>query len=172
MEREVAVRAGMFATIIVLVGLIFITASSMPHSVQLASLPELIVAMTSNQTEFVIDVTGALQATLYASLELQVNHINPDGANVSLATYARNDSYNAALYVPANETPLWIHTRLVDQQGNYFEYNMTVQTFHDSNNAGRLTMVFNFPDPPKGATQYRVPPSDLRQPIPRRGTIP
>jgi hypothetical protein len=163
----------MFATIIVLVGGILITPSLVGHTSELTSLPEILIAICPHdQSEFVIDVTAAVEAYLFANVTIQVNHMNPDGANMSLASYARNDTYGGELYVPVDDAPLWIHTRLVDIQGNYFEYNLTLQTFYNPNNGGRLTMVINFPDEHGAATKYLVPPNDLRWPIPRRGTIP
>ncbi len=172
MEREVWLRAGMFGTVIVLVALILITPNLLGRPSELTSIPVLIVAMNANRTEFIIDVTAAVQAYLYRNVTLEVNHVEPDFTNVSIASYSRSDTYNVQLQVPANATPLWIHARLVDLQGNYFEYNLTVQTFHDANNAYRLTMAFDFPDEPGTAPRYAVPPADFRWPIPRRGMFP
>jgi len=162
----------MFGTIIVLVALILVTPNLLGHPSELTSIPVLIVAMTHDQGMFIVDVTGAVQAYLYKNVTLNVSRMNPNGTSTFLASYSRNDTYNAALYVPVNETPLWVHTRLVDQQDNYFEYNVTMSTFNDSSNFDKLTMVLSFPDDPGTATRNVVPPADFRWPVPRRGMLP
>ena len=172
MEREVWVRAAMFGTIIVLVALILETPNLLGRPSELTSIPVLIVALTHDQSRIIVDVTAAVQAYLYDNVTLDVNHVEANGTNVTLVHYARNDTYNVETEVPANATPLWIHTRLVDLQGNYFEYNMTVRTFADPNNGYKLTMAFGFPDDPGTAPRYAVPPTDFRWPVPRRGMTP
>lgn len=173
-EREVWVRAGMFGTIIILVVLILVTPNLLGHPSELSSVPVLLVAMTPDRSMLIVDVTGAVQAYLYDNVTMNVSRWNPNGTGTSLASYARNDTYNAALYLPApaNSTLLWIHVRLVDQQRNYFEYNVTMYTFNDTENGDRLTMVFNFPDVPTTTTQRVVPPSDFRWAVPHRGLVP
>ncbi len=168
------VRAAMFATIMVLMALILVTPTLLGHPSELTAIPALIVAMTPDHGTIIVDVTAAAQAYLYKNITLTVSHMNVSAnyTNVTVESYARNNSYNAALYVPANATPLWIHTRLIDQQNNFFEYNLTVSRFNDPNNAGQLTLVFNFPDEPGTATRYMVPPSDFRWAVPRRGMFP
>lgn len=162
----------MFGAIIVLVALILITPSLLGRTSPLDSLPVLIVAMNHNRTMVIVDVTAAVQAYLYDNITLEVKHTNPDFSNRTLEAYSRNDTYNVQLEVPANETPFYIHARLIDLQGNYFEYNVTMRTFNDPNNFYKLTMVFNFPDEPTTAARYTVPPSDFRWPVPRRGMMP
>ena len=171
MDRELSIRAGMFGTIIVLVALILITPNLLGHPSEFASLPVLIVAMTHNETAFIVDVTGSVQAYLYDNIVLSASHMNPDGTNGTRWSYVGNDTYNAEMYVPANATPLWIRTRLLDQQGNYFEYNVTVSTFNDTANANQLTMLFTFPDDPGTMPRNVVPPADFRWPVPRRGVV-
>ena len=168
------VRAGMFATIITLMALILLTPTLLGHPSELTAIPALIVAMTPDHATIIVDVTAAAQAYLYKNITLTVSHmdVTANYTNITEASFARNDSYNAALYVPANATPLWIHTWLIDQQDNFFEYNVTVSRFNDPNNGGQLTMVFNFPDEPGTATRYAVPPADFRWPVPRRGMLP
>lgn len=161
----------MFGTIIVLVGLILITPGLLGHPSELASLPVLIVAMTHNETEFIVDVSGAVQAYLYENIVLTASHMNPDHTNGTGWSYAANDTYNAEIYVPVNATPLWVHTRLLDQQGNYFEYNITVNAFNDTAAGNALTMQFTFPDDPGTATRDVAPPADFRWPVPRRGMV-
>ncbi len=166
------IRAGMFGTIIVLVVLILATPTLLGHPSGLSSAPVLLVAMTHNDTTLVVGVTGAVQAYLYDSIVLNVSQENPNGTSTGFAPFARNDTYTAELYIPAptNSTPLWIHVRLVDQQDTYFEVNVTM--YLDTSTAGRLTMVFNFPDAPGTATQKVVPPDDFRWAVPRRGMLP
>lgn len=166
-----AVRAAMFGTIIVLVVFILITPTLLGHPSELTSVPVLIVAMTHEKSSFIVDVTGAVQAYLYENITLTVSTMGPDHANTTRGAYARNDTYNAAVYVPANATPLFIHTRLVDQQGNFFEYNLTVDKFNDTANANQLTLVFTFPDDMGTAARYAVPPTDFRWAVPRRGMV-
>lgn len=166
------IRAGMFGTIIVLVVLILVTPTLLGHPSELSSAPVLLVAMTHDQSMLVVGVTGAVQAYLYDNITLNVSRVDPNGTNTSLGRFAQNDTYTAELYVPApaNATLLWIHVRLVDQQHTYFEYNVTM--YLDTTVAGRLTMVFNFPDVPGTATQRVVPPDDFRWAVPRRGMLP
>ncbi len=163
----------MFATIIVLVVLILVTPTLLGRQTELTSVPGLLVALTPDRSTLIIDVTGAVQAYLYDNVTLNVSRLNPNGTSTSLAAYARDSAYNAALFVaaPTNETHLWIHARLVDAQKNYFEYNVTMYLFNDPNNGGKLTMVFNFPDD-GAATQKIVPPLDFRWAVPRRGMLP
>lgn len=161
----------MFGTIIVLVALILITPNLLGRPSELASIPVLIVAMNHDRTMVIVDVTAAVQAYLYDNITLEVKHMNADFTNRTLAVYSQNDTYNVQVNVMANETPFYIHARLVDLQGNYFEYNMTMRTFYDTNNLYKLTMVFNFPDEPSTASRYTVPPADFRWAIPRRGMI-
>ncbi len=165
-----AIRAAMFGTIIVLVVLILITPTLMGRPSELTSVPALIVGMTHDESTIIVDVTGAVQAYLYQNITLTVSTIGPGGTNTTLAVYARNDAYNAAVYVPANATPLWVHTRLVDQSGNYFEYNLTVGKFNDPANMNQLTLIFTFPDD-KGTARYVVPPKDFQWYVPRRGMV-
>lgn len=161
----------MFCTIIVMVVLILVTPNLLGHPAELTSVPVLIVAMTHDKSTFVVDVTGAVQAYLYENINLTVSTMGPDRTNVTRGWYEANDSFDAALYIPANATPLWIHTRLVDQQGNYFEYNLTVSQFNDTTNANQLTLVFAFPDETNEPTRKVVPPADFRWAVPRRGMI-
>ncbi len=166
-----ALRAGMFGTIIVLVVFILVTPTLLGRPSELTSVPVLIVGMTHDESSFIVDVAGAVQAYLYENITLTVSTMGPDHTNTTRGAYARNDSYDAAVYVPANATPLFIHTRLVDQQGNYFEYNLTVSSFNDTANANKLTLVFTFPDDVGTAARNVVPPTDFRWAVPRRGMV-
>lgn len=162
----------MFGTIIVLLAMILITPNLLGRPAELASIPVLIVAMTHDQARIIVDVTAAVQAYLYDKVALEVNHVMANGTNVTLVRYSQNDTYNVETEVAANGTPFWIHTRLVDAQGNYFEYNLSVRTFQDPNNGYKLTMAFTFPDDPGTATRYAASPGDFRWPVPRRGMVP
>lgn len=121
----------MFGAVIVLVALILITPNLLGRPSELTSIPVLIVAMNASHSEIIVDVTAAVQAYLYRNITLDVKHMNPDSSNVTLAPFSQNDTYNVQVEIAANATPLYIHARLVDEQGNYFEYNVTVQTFND-----------------------------------------
>ena len=162
----------MFATIIVLLALILITPSLLGHPSELASIPALIVAMTEDHTALIVDASGAVQPYLYRNVTLNVSVEGANRTNASGGVYERNDTYSGQVFVPVNETPLWIHAKLVDQQDNYFEYNVTVFSFNDTRNQDKLTLAFNFPDDPGTATRYVVPPADFRWPVPRRGMMP
>lgn len=162
----------MFGTVIVLVVLILVTPALLGRPSELSSVPVLLVAMTQSRSTLIIDVTGAVQAYLYENITLNVTLRNANGTSTSLGRYQRSEEYNAALSVPvpANGTRLWIHARLVDQQKNYFEYNVTMSTFNDTTNGNKLTMAFTFPDD-TSTMQKVVPPSDFRWAVPRRGML-
>ncbi len=166
------IRAGMFGTIIVLVVLILLTPALLGHPSELSSAPVLLVAMTADGSRLVVDVTGAVQAYLYDNVSLNVSHENANGTRTNLGSFAQNETYNAALYVPVpvNGTPLWIHARLVDQQRNYFELNVTM--YVDTAAPNPSTMVFTFPDASSTMPQRIVPPADFRWAVPRRGMLP
>jgi len=161
----------MFATIMVLVALVLITPSLLGHPSELASLPILIVAMTHDRQDVIVDVTSFAQPYLYDNITLEVLHENQDNSTVPYANVTQSDTYSESLYVPANATPLYIHARLVDRQGNYFEINVTMRLSVDANM--KTVMVFHFPDD-KGSTAVRLttPPDDFRWPVPRKGTMP
>lgn len=164
------VRAGMFAIIIVLVALILITPSLLGHPSELGTLPILIVAMSPDQREIIVDVTSAVQAYLYQNVSIEVRSYGTSN-NTTVGSFARNYSFGEVLYVPANATPLYIHVRLVDRQLNYFEGNVTMSLTADPN--GNPVMVFGFPTTPNAGTITRMPPGeDFRWAVPRRGMIP
>lgn len=166
------IRAGMFGTIIVLVAMILVTPSFLPHPSALTSLPVLIVAMTSNQKSVVVDVTGALEAYLYDNITMNVTQIGSANATEPAYNVGLNDTYNLEVYIPANLTSWRIHVWLTDRQGNYFEYNLTLRVFLNPAIGDRITMSFTFPDDPGTAEQFVTPPSDFRWYVPRRGVLP
>jgi hypothetical protein len=161
----------MFATIIVLGALILVTPNLLGHPSELASLPILIVAMTHDQKALVVDVTAFSQAYMYDNITLEVHHLNPDNSTVPYSSAAGNDTYSESLDVPVNATPLFIHTRLVDHQENYFEINVTMRLSTDANE--KVVMVFRIPDDQGSTTVYlRTPPDEFRWPVPRKGMLP
>lgn len=162
------VRAAMFATIIVLVVMILITPSLQGHPTELGSLPILILAYAPKTSTVIASVNGAAQAYLYESINLTVRSL--PGNNTTIAWYEANDSYVAQLKVPANATPLYVHTRLKDRGGNLFELNVTMNLTVDA--SLKPIMVFTFPTDRDTADVTVTPPSDFRWPVPRRGMIP
>jgi hypothetical protein len=159
----------MFATVLALTALILVTPNLIGHPSELASLPILIVALTRDQATVIVDVTGAVQAYLYDNITLDVRSLPPPANNTTIGSYARNDTYSGQVYVPANATPLYIHARLVDHSGNFFEENVTMNLTTDSNS--NLIMVFRFPTNAGDTEITRTPPDDFRWPVPRRGMI-
>ncbi len=163
----------MFATIIVLVALILVTPSLLGRpQPTLSSLPILIVAVTPDHTNLSVYVAGSVQAYMYDDITLNLTELNL--ANVSVAWTNRSEpyAYGLGMKVPLNLTYWHIHVWLLDQQGSYFEYNVSVHIFLDPANGNRLTLAFTFPDDNTSTVATRVPPDDFRIAIPRRGTMP
>jgi len=137
---------------------------------ELASLPLLIVGMPRNESYFLIYLSAAVQAYRYEEVRIFVTGSNPS----SNATVAENETYGLHMLVPTqvpSNASVTIHTYLVDQAKNYFEYNVTVRAELDS---GRTVMVFTFPDEKDNPTleMKRYPPGeDLRWVIPQRGAL-
>lgn len=178
MEREIWVRATMISTVLVLAALILVTPDLLGHPSPLASLPVLIVAMTPDKSALVIDVTGGVSPYLYRSVLLNVTREGGGNASGSSNVTGGNWTYSASLRIPANRTSglpdngtmLLIHVRLVDQDNNLFEDNVTVTTSMVSN--GEIQMVFAFPDDLSAGTIVKTTPDDFLRAIPRRGTTP
>ncbi len=162
----------MFATIIALVILILVTPALMGHPSSLASLPILIIGTTPDETNLTVYIAASVSAYMYDHITVNLTRYN--GANVSVGwtNVSESYSYGAEVKVPVNLTYWRVHVWLRDQQNNYFEDNVSLRIFRDSTNAGQLTLVFTFPDDQSTTVLTRVPPSDLRVPIPRRGTLP
>lgn len=168
----------MFSTIVVLVALILVTPSLLGHPTTLASLPVLIVAMTPAADVLIIEVTAGLQPYLYANVSLAATALGPGNTTLLREVSEGNWTYGEALDVrangttnlPANGTEFLVHTRLVDRDGNLFEYNLTVRTYRSAN--GDPVMVFRFPDDPGTGEVQRTLPGDFRWVVPRRGSVP
>lgn len=168
MEREVRVRGAMVLSILGLVVLILITPSLLGRpSSELASVPLLIIGMSRNESAFIVQLGAAIQAYQYAFINLTINGSNP-AVNW---TYNETDAYGLSRWVPGNVT-FSVNVYFVDQQRNYFEYNVTAHREKDSDN--RTVMVFTFPyEKDRSNVEVQVyPPDDFRQVIPRRGTLP
>ena len=162
----------MVVSILVLVALIFATPSLLGRPApELASLPLLIIGMSRNESSFIVNVGGAVQAYRYEVVRITIYGSEP-GAN---RTIIENDTYGLHTWV-STEVPsignFTVHSYFVDQMENYFEYNVTVRAMKDVDN--RTTMVFTFPYEKDNAnTRFeRNPPDDFRWVIPRRGTLP
>ncbi|TLZ87398.1 MAG: hypothetical protein E6K02_03465 [Methanobacteriota archaeon] len=171
MDRDVWIRGVMVLSILVLATLIFVTPSLIGRPpAELASLPLLIVGMPRNESYFLIYLSAAVQAYRYEEVRIFVTGSNPS----SNATVAENETYGLHMLVPTqvpSNASVTIHTYLVDQAKNYFEYNVTVRAELDS---GRTVMVFTFPDEKDNPTleMKRYPPGeDLRWVIPQRGAL-
>ncbi|HEX9339819.1 MAG TPA: hypothetical protein VF992_01425 [Thermoplasmata archaeon] len=167
MERDAWIRSLMVITVIGLVLLILITPGLLGRPTELATLPLLIVGMSRNDTTFIVNVGAAVQAYRYQEIRLSINGSEPSANQ----TILRLDTYEEHTWVPADAT-FSIDAYLVDQQGNYFEYNVTVGTEKDADN--RTVMVFTFPYESDNLTTVirRTPPDDFRWVLPRKGTLP
>ena len=172
MDRDAWIRGVMVLSILVLATLIFVTPTLIGRPpAELASLPLLIVGMPRNESYFIIYLSAAVQAYRYEEVRMSVTGSNPS-AN---ATVAENETYGLHTLVPTqvpSNGSVTIHTYLVDQAKNYFEYNVTVRADLDS---GRTVMVFTFPDEKDNPNleMRRYPPGeDLRWVIPQRGSLP
>ncbi len=166
MERETWIRAGMVLTILGLLGLVLVTPSLMGRPPELASLPLLIVGVTEDVSTFILDVSAAVQAYMYANMTLEVEGLD----NVTyVAVVNEADTYDVHLRIPTAVTSHFhVHAVLFDRQDNYFEYNLTVR-LGDLEDRG-IPMIFSFPDEQDAPEVVRFPPDDFRWLIPRRGT--
>lgn len=167
MEREIKVRAVMVLTILVLAALILITPGLLGRPSELSSLPVLIIGLTKQGQEFIVDVEGAVQAYFYDRIGLEVSSL-PDGSSV--ASLQEDEIYSLYLRLPANETGAYlVHAFLLDQLGNYFEYNVTMWASRDLENRTLLSVSLIDEDSPQ--TIRVSPPADFRWVIPRRGEM-
>lgn len=155
----------MVFTILGLLALILVTPSLLGRPPELSSLPLFVIGMSQDKSAFVLDVGGAIQAYMYANITLGVRGLDTT-YNV---TAWENDTYSVHVRVANDTAPFHVHTWLVDRQGNYFEYNVTVRLRRDDE--GRTVMIFGFPDEVDGIEQIRVPPDDFRVGVPRRGAL-
>ena len=163
----------MVLSILALVGLIFATPNLLGlPSPGLDSLPLLIIGMSRNESSFIVNVDAAVQAYRYNEIRVSINgsQLWNNSRSWVNQTAFRNDSYAYQTWVPSNAT-FTVHTYLVDQLGNYFEYNVTARAKKDSGN--RTVMFFTFPDEDNPSMEEsRIAPVDFRWLIPRRGTLP
>jgi len=171
MERDVWIRGAMVVSILALATLIFVTPTLIGRPpAELASLPLLIIGMPKNESYFIVYLSAAVQAYRYDEVRISVNGTNPSANR----TLAENETYGLHLWVPTqvpSNGSFTVHTYLVDQLKNYFEYNVTVRARLDS---GRTVMVFTFPDEKDNPNleMKRYPPGeDLRWVIPQRGSL-
>src|SRR5712691_10334303 len=158
----------MVLAIFALVTLILLTPSLLGRpSPDLASLPLLIVGMSRNETTLIVNLGAAFQSYRYEFVRLSMNGTSPS-MNVS---YSESDTYGFHTWVAANQT-VNLNVYFVDQQKNYFEYNVTVRVEKDANNLP--VMVFTFPYEKDNLTTEirRSLPDDFRWGIARRGTLP
>lgn len=161
-------RGAMVLAIFALVILILLTPSLLGRpSPDLASIPLLIVGMSRNETTLIVNLGYAFQAYRYEVVRLTMNGSSPS-LNVN---YSESDTYGFHRWVPSNRS-FNLNAYFVDQQKNYFEYNVTVRVEKDTNN--RTVMVFTFPYEKDNLTTEirRYPPDDFRWGIARRGTVP
>ena len=172
MEREVWLRAGMFAAIIALVILILVTPGFLGHPPSLASLPILIVGVTPTHDNLSVYIAASVQAYLYNRITVNLTRFDAANVSVGWSNVSEPYSYGVDVKVPLNLTYWRVHALLVDQQDNYFEYNVSVRAYTDAHNQDRLTLAFTFPDDKSTTIVTRTPPDDFRVAIPRRGNLP
>lgn len=173
MEREVVARVVMVLSILALVALILITPVLLGRpSPELASLPLLIIGMSRDNTTFIVDVGAAVQAYRYDAINLTIVASQPwNNSRVWInQTILLHDRYGYQTAVPSNAT-FTIDAYFVDNQQNYFEYNVTAHAEREPGD--RLAMIFTFPLEADNLTTVirRHPPDDFRWVIPRRGTL-
>src|SRR3989449_992422 len=136
-----------------------------------ASSPLLIIGMPKNESYFIVYLSAAVQAYRYEEVRISVSGTNPP----SNGTQDENETYGLHMWVPTqvpSNGSFTIHTYLVDQVKNYFEYNVTVRAVRD---AGRTVMVFTFPDEkdnPNLEIRRNAQGEDFRWVVPQRGKLP
>lgn len=165
MERAAWFRLSIVVTILVLLALVLVTPRFLGQPSELDTLPVLVVGLNTDETLWIVSVGGSVQPYMYEGILLEAR----DSANTTVANETVGDAYDVSLRVPVNASgTLGLHTWLLDRQGNYFEYNLTVWLFTLD---GRTMMGIAFPDEDSAADQTRTPPADFRTPVPRRGTL-
>jgi|GEM_PF-1988546 len=164
-ERAAWVRLLIVVTILVLLALVLVTPRFLGQPSELESFPVLVVGLNKEQTLWIVSVGGSVQPYMYEGILLEAR----DPTNTTLANETVGDAYDASLRLPVNASAtLDLHTWLLDRQGNYFEYNVTVWLFTLE---GRTMMGIAFPDEDSAPNQTRTPPADFRIPVPRRGNL-
>lgn len=147
--------------------LILLTPNLLGRPQELASIPLLVVGLTQNESEILVDVSGAVQRYMYEVISLQVVSRPAPDVNLSLS---ENDTYGLNARIPTNETLVYdLHVWLQDRQANYFEYNVTMAVYHDEN--GDAVMAFVLIDEDSPRTVRIVAPDDFRWALPRRGEV-
>lgn len=169
MAPGVWVRAGMVVSILLLVVLILVTPFLLgrPPS-ELTSLPAVIIGMSSDEAWFVVNLGAAVNAYQYDHIRLTIN-----GSDSPLdGRHAENESYTLQRWVPRNGTEAFsVNVYFVDQQKNYFEYNVTASAFKDSDNRTVLFIRFPYERDNANAVVRQFPPDDFRLVVPRRGRL-
>jgi len=172
MERDVWIRGAMVVSILAIATLIFVTPTLIGRPpAELASLPLLIIGMPKNESYFIVYLSAAVQAYRYEEVRISVSGTNPP----SNGTHDENETYGLHLWVPTavpSNGSFTVHTYLVDQVKNYFEYNVTVRADRE---AGRTVMIFAFPDEkdnPNLEIKRFAQGEDFRWVIPQRGALP
>src|SRR5437899_292645 len=127
MERDVWIRGAMVVSILALATLILATPTLIGRpAAELALLPLLIIGMPKNESYFIVYLSAAVQAYRYEEVRISVSGTNPP----SNGTQDENETYGLHMWVPTqvpSNGSFTIHTYLVDQVQNYFEYNVTVR---------------------------------------------
>jgi len=171
-ERDEWIRGAMVVSILALATLIFVTPTLIGRPpAELASLPLLIIGMPKNESYFIVYLSAAVQAYQYEEVRISVSGTNPPANR----THVENETYGLNMWVPTqvpSNGSFTVHTYLVDQAKNYFEYNVTVRADLD---AGRTVMVFTFPDEtdnPNLEIKRFAQGEDFRWVIPQRGALP
>lgn len=161
-------RGGVVASILVLVVLIVITPVLLgrPPS-ELASVPLLIIGMSEDKSDFIVNLGAAVNAYQYDLIRLTIFNSSDPSVN---GTFSETEAYSLYRWVPGNVT-FSVNAYFVDRRGNYFEYNVTTRAADEDN---RTVMVITFPDERDnvGTEIRQVPPDDYRKAIPRRGSLP
>ncbi|TMA03868.1 MAG: hypothetical protein E6J93_08820 [Methanobacteriota archaeon] len=172
MDRELWIRGAMVLSIFALATLIVVTPNLIGKPpAELASLPLLIIGMPRNYSYFIVYLSAAVQAYRYEEMRISIGATDPS-AN---GTVRENETYGLHAMVPTqmpSNGSFSVHTYLVDQLKNYFEYNVTVRADLET---GRVVMVFTFPDEkdnPSLEVKRYPPGEDFRWVVPPRGTLP
>ena len=165
-ERQTWVQVGMVLTILLLLVLILLTPSLIGRPQELASIPLLIVGLSTDEGTLVLDLGAAVQAYLYRTIILEIVSSPDPVVNRSVT---EEDAYHVGARVPANDTLAYaVRAWFMDRQDNYFEYNVTVNTYVDADD--RRVLAFGLVDEDTPSTILVYPPGDFRWVVPPRGS--
>lgn len=133
-------------------------------SSELESLPILIIGMSENRSEFIVELGAAVQHYRYEVIRLTIFNASVPSAN---ASFNVTDGYSLSHRLPVNVT-FALNAYFVDQDRNYFESNVSVRT-----EEGRSVMVFTLLDMGDNgnAPIERDWSEDFLLPIDRRGRL-